>query len=245
MTVDHVGFILLSEGTTEYIILRIIGRLSYPLFALIIAYGCTRTRNISMYFLRLIAFAVILQICWAAAGLINEDLKPEFNNIFFTLAFGVLAIWFIKYMRRGAPMKNTTDLIVFTIFAILFTAILCVCAGFLQVDYGAAGVLLIVMFYSVLDTIYRVPKRYSDVSNLTKDWVLRIVAPLVCLIIFNVVISLWYNVWGTQWFSMLSAPLIWLFVPKKLKIHWLEKYAFYIYYPLHFIVLIGISLLII
>jgi len=229
MTIDHVGFILFPEIA----VLRIIGRLSYPLFAFIIAYGCTQTRNISMYFLRLIAFAVVLQICWAAVGFVYEDL-PKFNNIFFTLAFGVLAIWFIKYMRREAPIKNGVDLTVFAIFATLFTLILCVGVGFLQVDYGAAGVLLIVMFYVM----------FQIAPYESKDWVLRIAAPVICLLIFNVVLSLWYNNWGPQWFSMLAAPLIWLFVPKKLKIHWLEKYAFYLYYPLHFVVLILLYVLI-
>ena len=246
MTVDHVGGFLLPEGSASYTVLRAIGRLAYPLFAFIIAYGCTKTRNISMYFLRLIAFAVVLQTLWAIAGFVYSDLTPYFNNIFFTLAFGVLAIWIIKYMRRNAPVKNGTDLAVFAFFACVFTLVICVGADFLQVDYGGAGVLLIVMFFVMFQVV-----PYGAEQNSTggtkhhesKDWILCIAVPIVILVIFNTILFLLRN-WEIQWYSMLAAPLIWLFRPRKLKIHWLEKYFFYIYYPLHIAILCAISVLV-
>ena len=42
MVVDHLGAILLPQ----YMILRVIGRLSYPIFAYFIAEGCRYTRNV-------------------------------------------------------------------------------------------------------------------------------------------------------------------------------------------------------
>jgi len=41
MTVDHLGFILFPS----LIILRIIGRIAFPIFAYMIAEGCRYTKN--------------------------------------------------------------------------------------------------------------------------------------------------------------------------------------------------------
>lgn len=47
MLLDHAGALLFPE----VMILRVIGRLAYPLFAFMIAEGCRHTRNKLRYFL--------------------------------------------------------------------------------------------------------------------------------------------------------------------------------------------------
>jgi len=89
MTVDHVGAILYPEFT----VLRLIGRLSFPLFAYLLILGMENTRNIRNYFVRLFIFALISQVPFFLA----LDYGPfDLLNIFFTLSFGLLFIHFFK-----------------------------------------------------------------------------------------------------------------------------------------------------
>lgn len=89
MTVDHVGAILYPEFT----VLRFIGRLSFPLFAYLLILGMESTRNIRNYFARLFIFALISQVPFFLA----LDYGPfDSLNIFFTLSFGLLFVYFFK-----------------------------------------------------------------------------------------------------------------------------------------------------
>ncbi|MCJ7633957.1 conjugal transfer protein TraX [Candidatus Bathyarchaeota archaeon] len=85
MTIDHIGAILFPE----YEFLRVIGRLSFPIFGYLVVLGVESTRNVRNYFLRLFLFALISQVpFYLALG------YPPFEslNIFFTLSFGVLSL---------------------------------------------------------------------------------------------------------------------------------------------------------
>ena len=90
MTVDHVGAILYPE----YVGLRIIGRLAFPLFAYLLVLGVKSTRNVNNYLFRLGVFALISQIPFSLALGI---LPWQRLNIYFTLTAGVLALkWFTQ-----------------------------------------------------------------------------------------------------------------------------------------------------
>jgi len=83
MTVDHIGAVIYPE----YIILRIIGRLAFPIFCYLLVLGMETTRNPKNYLMRLLIFAVISQ----APFYLALGYAPfEMLNIFFTLSFGVL-----------------------------------------------------------------------------------------------------------------------------------------------------------
>ena len=89
MTVDHVGAVLYPE----FNVLRFVGRLSFPLFAYLLILGMENTRNIRYYFARLFIFALISQVPFFLA----IDHGPfESLNIFFSLSFGLMFIYFFK-----------------------------------------------------------------------------------------------------------------------------------------------------
>ena len=54
MTIDHVGVVLLPQ----YLVLRIIGRLTYPIFAYMIAEGCFYTHSKRRYLGGIFALAL-------------------------------------------------------------------------------------------------------------------------------------------------------------------------------------------
>ena len=57
MTIDHIGAIVYPNID----IFRIIGRVSFPIFAFLLVEGFKHTSNKLKYFLRLILFAIITQ----------------------------------------------------------------------------------------------------------------------------------------------------------------------------------------
>ena len=79
MITDHIGAVFFPNAA----IFRLVGRLSYPLFAFCIAQGLIHTRSKAKYSLRLFLFAVISQIPYFLAF----DKKPfDKLNVLFTFS---------------------------------------------------------------------------------------------------------------------------------------------------------------
>lgn len=135
MFCDHFAFIfyptLLNRNLFVHDILRQwIGRLSFPIFAFLIAEGFYKTRNVHKYAFRLFLFAIISELPFDLAffGGVNW----QYQNIFFTLFTGLLALW---GMREFKPV----------LLKLLFIFLGMCAAEFLHFDYGAFGVIIIVM----------------------------------------------------------------------------------------------------
>ncbi len=111
--------------------MRILGRLAFPIFSFLIGEGYRHTRNKKNYFLKIFFYSVLLQIPVFLFYSSNEDL-----NIFFTLATGIL---FISILENNKMNKLTKFLLV------LF---LVIGSEYFKFDYGAYGVLSIVIFYN-------------------------------------------------------------------------------------------------
>lgn len=129
MIIDHVGLFFFPD----ILIFRIIGRLSFPIFAWLAANGARHTRNRFKYSGRLLAAAFLTQPFYYLANLQagNNDIHL---NIFFTLFLGLLAIFVVEKFK----------LVVLKVISVLVIVILAIIA---QVDYGAMGVLSIIFFY--------------------------------------------------------------------------------------------------
>ncbi len=124
MFIDHFGLIFFPS----MIGFRIIGRLSFPLFAWLISTGYFHTRNVFKYLSRLIILAVIIQIPYSLY------FKSTYLNIFFTLFVGLLTIYFYD------SIKNRVIGIISIINLLLISAVL-------NFDYGVYGILTIFIFY--------------------------------------------------------------------------------------------------
>jgi len=118
MTIDHIGATLYPEHS----VLRLIGRLSFPLFGYLLVLGLESTRNVKRYCARLLIFAFISQVPFYLAF----GREPfESLNIFFTLSSGLFFIYFFK-------MRNVL-LVLLPLFA----------SFVLNFDYGIYGVMAI------------------------------------------------------------------------------------------------------
>jgi hypothetical protein len=197
MTLDHIGLILYPEA----LILRIIGRVSFPLFSYLLVLGMESTHDPKGYLLRMIGFAFLSQIPFAIA---NEISLLQDLNIFFTLSLGIICIYF--HARNN-----------------LFYIIPIVASLIIPVDYGIYGLAMIFILYEM-----RSFKRTG----------------LALFIALNL-ISLPFEL-SIQPFALLALPLIILhnegrlnftFFKKETKFSFLTRYLFYVYYPIHLLLL--------
>lgn len=130
MTADHIGAIFFPEIP----LLRWIGRLAMPVLCFFIGEGLRHTRSPRRYLLRLTGFALLSELPFDLA--FYGGIEWGHQNVYFTLALGLLALWAIQ--SRG--MEG---------WLLALTAALA--AELLGCDYGMYGVLLILL----LDRFHR------------------------------------------------------------------------------------------
>ncbi|NLO39597.1 MAG: TraX family protein [Ruminiclostridium sp.] len=223
MVIDHTGALFFPHVT----FLRILGRLSFPLFAFFIAQGFFHTRSVKKYLLRLGLCGVLFQIPdWFSTIYGRLTNNPFFGahyvlNIFATLFFGLAAIALFDRLKN----KN----ILLSWLAATAMAVLAQVTG---ADYGAYGVFYILMFYLAG-------------TDIKKIFIGTIVlhAAYGC---FEMGLSLVQNGYAAfphsiQLYSMLSAFLISMYNHEQGR---KMKFFFYAFYPGHMIALYLIHALI-
>ena len=137
MLIDHMGLLLWPQC----IVLRDIGRLSFPIFAFMLANGYRHTSNYWKYLLRLVLFAIGFQ--WFYALIVN----PDTLNIFATLALGLLAIGAGDQLRQR--LQGAAGEVACLLVGVLFCLIGC----FLCVDYFWYGIALIYTAWLFFDKL--------------------------------------------------------------------------------------------
>ncbi len=154
MLIDHTAAvllarILLADGTAlhegmllVYNIMRMIGRIAFPIFCFLLVEGFLHTRAPRKYALRLGLFALISEIPFDLA-FHAELLEGSYQNVFFTLWIGLLTMMGFAAIERHAEWKMGLR-------TVLYAA--AVCAGMAAAelfgcDYGALGVMCILILY--------------------------------------------------------------------------------------------------
>ena len=118
MVIDHVGVVFFPN----VLAFRVVGRLSFPLFAWLLTQGEQHTRNIERYLIRLLLLGIVSQPLYVVA------LQGEFLNILFTLMLGVAML---RLCRRYPEQR-------YWIWAASMVA-----AELLKFEYGAYGLAII------------------------------------------------------------------------------------------------------
>ncbi|MBU3101316.1 MULTISPECIES: TraX family protein [Clostridium] len=223
MLIDHIGAVIFPK----VIILRMIGRLSFPIFAYLIAVGYSKTNSFYRYLYRLLIFAAASQLPFSVA--FSEQIKinsffdflsfltgsPYLHlNIFFTLAIGLIAI---RIWDKGESK----------FFKIISVLALGLIAETFNTDYGFYGVAIILSFY-----IFRDNKVKILISQVIVYLVFN--ASEILLYVFEIQGKSMNPSWFIQILSILSLIFIFKYNGKKGKD---LKYAFYVFYPMHLLIL--------
>lgn len=169
MFIDHATEVFIPNNSLAYLIGRLIGRLAFPIFIFLLVEGFHKTSNIKKYLARLGCFAFISEIPFdlvfydarygGVGGNIKADLSNMFTdpqlfktvisrfmlyqNIFFTLFIGLLAIWLMSMIEK----KYSNNMLYTNLINAVVTILSCIVALLLRTDYSYIGVLLIIAFY--------------------------------------------------------------------------------------------------
>ena len=215
MTIDHIADLLYPGMPSNIIpnILHIIGRLTAPIMFFFICEGFYYTKNLKKYITRLFLFAFVSHFAYCFAFGINYipfSTGEIFNqtSIMWTLAWSVIALYIVYGKNNLKELQKW--LLVILIDLITFSA-----------DWSCIGVMIIL-------------NMYSNRGNLNK----QIKGMMFWTFIYALVSFLFVNkVYGIiQLFVILVYPLLKRYNDEKGKVKCL-KWFFYIYYPLHLIII--------
>ena len=216
MLIDHIGYNLLNiVPYWLYITLRIIGRLSFPLFAYFIAEGFYYTRNKVRYLLTCLAFAIISQLPHAL--MFGNEFKL---NIMFTFVFSILIMFAYDALYVNKPKPNKIFFVI--CFALLMLFAMLTHLLVLQISFRVYGILLPFLFY-----VFKGSKQ-KQILAFTISTLLYVLMSLT-LYGFNDL----YNYIGVC--ALISSIFIAFYNGEKGKLN--LKYLFYLFYPLHMLVL--------
>lgn len=216
MFIDHLAAGVLARylqadwtdaGYQLYSLMRGIGRIAFPIFCFLLTEGFVYTRNRRRYALRMGAFALISEVPFDL--LFNgRVLETGYQNVFFTLLIGFLTVTVVDAIGQraegGAPVRVLGARAALTLCQAAAAIMGMALAQLLRTDYGAKGVMCILVFY-----LFR------------KNRIRQIIAGCLAFV--------WWE-----------PPALLAFCPIALyngKRGWNIKYFFYLFYPVHLLLL--------
>ena len=206
MLVDHVGVRLFPD----ILVLRIIGRLAFPIFAFFIAEGCRYTRNRLKHFLSVFLLGALCELVYIIY------MGGWYGNILLTFSVSILLIYFLQWCRKKKSGMA------FAAFAMILGS-LAVVTRYVNFDYGFTGI--IAPLFAAWP---------GDRSNETEE--LKPPSPTktkkLLYFAYGIMLTACESPMGwVQLLALLTIPLLALYSgkPGKYKL----KYFFYIFYPVH------------
>lgn len=145
MFIDHIAAVILEytmPSSPVYWVMRLIGRLGFPIFCFLLVEGYKYTRSKKKYAIRLFLFALISEVPFDLAFRI-KIFDIGYQNVYFTLFLGFITIWAIDEVEKRFD-KNWQQVI---------GRLIAISAGggiayLLNTDYSIMGVLTIVMMFT-------------------------------------------------------------------------------------------------
>lgn len=206
MLIDHTGtvivrhcpqvvlFTLLGKTVTLYKLMRLLGRVAFPLFAFLLVEGFLHTHDRRRYAQRLGGFALLSEVPFDLA-IYGKVLVWTHQNVFFTLCLGVLGLWALE------RFKGQGEKLLLSLVGLFLVALLSRC------DYGVKGYGFVLLLYLLRER--PIPRAIIGAGYLSSTWQAGLAfVPMA-----------FYN--GERGF--IRGRLL--------------QYAFYLFYPLHLLLL--------
>lgn len=268
MTLDHVGLLFFTRGegpapAEPYYALRAIGKMAFPIFAFVSVESIYHTKNPKKYMLRLLIAAVSLDLVGYITGAIAKipvaD-NPILGNAFTDIFLGVVMVYFLK-------KKNWYSF--FALIPFLYEFLSCIWindsyGALFKTDWSAySAVLFLFLFLSREIALHYLHKQANDIQIPDQDYealygktaikISESVGVLACGITFYLV----YRLSGSTYFlpgrgeyvpigtfSVISIVFLLFYNGERgyKDSHKAIRWFFYLYYPLHLLVLSLLSL---
>ena len=126
MFIDHMGLMFFPDMQ----FFRIIGRLSFPIFAYMISEGCSHTSNKPRYFLRIFSLAFFCQVVYYIAE------RSLYMSILVTFSISILLIFLLQYVCSLSGFRKVLGFVGFG----LALAVVLTITGVVEIDYGFWGI---------------------------------------------------------------------------------------------------------
>ena len=215
MLLDHMAaFFLTPEKhpalTVLYIIMRTIGRIAAPVMFYFLVEGYVHTSSRKNYALRLLAFAILSQIPYSLVRFGKASAGDL--NVIFTLLISFL-------------MLAVTDMIKSQVIKGMAVALFMLISVF--ADWGLLGPLMVWIFYM---------NKGNKIKQI-RDYLMIICIQMICTVIFLICNTQnWYE--GIcQLGIFLVIPLLQFYNGEPGRRTVVNKWLFYVFYPLHLILI--------
>lgn len=228
MLIDHIGATLVMRlmqemslsGTTPiygYYLMRIIGRIAFPIYCFLLVEGAYHTRNPKRYGIRLFIGMLLSEIPFDLALSFRGSVFFDWtsNSVMVTLLLGFCMIEAILRVKG--------------IWKAVMTLPFYLLAEWLHTDYGGLGILIIAVF--------------ALTKGMPQEKLLRAVG--LCMVIYpGSRIFLGSVAVNLEWFAALALIPIYFYDGRKLTHSKAVQWAFYLFYPVHLAVLFFLEVLI-
>lgn len=215
MLLDHMAAFLLTPEkhpalTVLYIIMRTIGRIAAPVMFYFLVEGYVHTSSRKYYALRLLAFAILSQIPYSLVRFGKASAGDL--NVIFTLLISFL-------------MLAVTDMIKSQVIKGMAVALFMLISVFS--DWGLLGPLMVWIFYM---------NKGNKIKQI-RDYLMIICIQMICTVIFLICNTQnWYE--GIcQLGIFLVIPLLQFYNGEPGRRTVVNKWLFYVFYPLHLILI--------
>lgn len=221
MTIDHIALVFVPSASILYYMMRMIGRLTAPLMAFMLAEGFRYTRSRPKYLLRLVIFALISQPFYftLAFGRSPNSIMECCThwNVMFTLAVALLSLMLLESQISATPRL----------------ILISVCISLAQ--FG--DWLFMLPVWTIIFHVFRDDRRKCAVLFMIVSLVLQ---TLIWLPQYDSFAAFSY-----QYGTLLALIPIMLYNRKRGNVLHknLNRWLFYVYYPLHMSVLLMTKIL--
>ena len=182
-------------------VLRFTGRLAFPIFCFLLVEGFVHTHDVKKYLGRMVLFGLVSEIP-ADLAFFRSPFDPSQQNVYWTLALGVLAMAGLKHFETPEGIVSWQGYL---------CAGGCALAALLaNTDYNAIGVIIICALY-----LTRANRKRQCLAGALL-FMFELTAPLAFV-------------------------LVWFYNGQRGACSPLQKKAFYWFYPVHLLVLAGIT----
>ncbi len=223
MLLDHLAHIVvllpLTQNATIATIMNIIGRITMPIMCFFIAQGYHHTKNLKKYFARLFVFTIISQVPYYLFGVENVH-----TNLWDFIKYNVFHLNVIYTLFMGLLALTIAK----SNINIIFKAVGVVVAVYATYYsdwriYGVIWVLIFGVFY----------------GDFTKQAIAFSIVSIIRCYVYHT--NSIYS-FALQLCTLLAIPVLYLYNGERGR---KSKYGFYIFYPLHLLILAIIRLAII
>lgn len=254
MSLSHIGIFLVEINSLISTLFLSLGSLAFPLFIFLLIEGINKTTNIKKYLLRLVLLAFIIFIAILSFSFVpslDSYNIYQFGNIFIDLSLFVLIYYLYKINKNYSYPLIGLIFIYFIITYLIKINIINLdltiykILGGLFPQYSLFGLLLflltIISFHYYEKRIEKIDINFKETASykFSKNAIYSIILALFSLISYLFTYTSFSlgsnNVYST--YIILASIFILFYNYKKGYQSKLVQYFFYLYYPLHIVII--------